>query len=114
MAGRDVASSSGRRTSRQAWPRGGSHRALLEFLDQVREDNGRKSLREIAQAMHLSSATRVNDILRGRRPPVHGKQVMDLVRALGGGVDEAEQALQLFLAWRNSSGPSARDFDSWP
>ncbi|WP_208252792.1 wHTH domain-containing protein [Actinomadura violacea] len=46
--------------------------------------------------MHLSSGTRVNDILRGRSRPVDADQLEALVRALGGGDDDVRTAARLF------------------
>ncbi|WP_147339456.1 HD domain-containing protein [Actinomadura spongiicola] len=86
----------GHRIDRTAWPEGGPYQRLLELLDTVHQDNGRKSLRDIGAAMNLSSPSRVNDILRGRRRPVDDRQLAALVRALGGGEDDARAALRLF------------------
>ncbi|TYK47725.1 HD domain-containing protein [Actinomadura decatromicini] len=86
----------GHRIDRTAWPEDGPYRRLLELLDGVHRDNGGKSLREIAAAMNLASASRVNDLLRGRRRPVDDQQVFLLVRALGGGEDDVRAAVGLY------------------
>ncbi len=85
-------------TSRERWPPTGRDRELLTFLDDIREANGRKSLRAIAEAMGLTSASRINDILRGVRPPTDAAQLMALTRALGGSVEDAERAAATFDA----------------
>ncbi|MFC4051629.1 hypothetical protein ACFOY4_18205 [Actinomadura syzygii] len=86
----------GHRIDRTAWPEDGPYRRLLELLDGVHRDNGGKSLREIAAAMNLASASRVNDFLRGRRRPVDDQQLALLVKALGGGEDDVRAAVRLY------------------
>ncbi|TDD33004.1 hypothetical protein E1287_20670 [Actinomadura sp. KC06] len=90
----DVAS--GHRIDRKAWPEDGPYRQFLEHLDTIHHDNGQKSLRDIAAAMNLASQSRVNDILRGRKRPVDGRQIASLVRALGGGEDDVRYARRLY------------------
>ncbi|WP_181787728.1 wHTH domain-containing protein [Streptomyces phytophilus] len=80
---------------RGKWPESGAHRKLLEFLDRVHADNGLKSRRDITAAMNLESPSYVNDMLRGMRLPVDDRQVTALVRALGGGADEAANGRRL-------------------
>ncbi|MFD0688545.1 wHTH domain-containing protein [Actinomadura fibrosa] len=85
----------GHRIDDTEWPEDGLYRRLLELLARIHADNGGKSLRAIADGMHLKSATRVNDILRGRSRPVDEAQLVALVRALGGGEDDARTAVRL-------------------
>ncbi|GAA2660877.1 hypothetical protein GCM10010400_19230 [Streptomyces aculeolatus] len=80
---------------RGKWPESGAHRKLLEFLDRVHAGNGLKSRRDITAAMNLESPSYVNDMLRGMRLPVDDRQVTALVRALGGGTDEAANGRRL-------------------
>ncbi|MFI0406898.1 hypothetical protein [Actinomadura sp. 3N508] len=86
----------GHRIDRKAWPEDGPYRQLLELLETVYIDNGRKSLQVIADKMHLKSRTRVNNLLRGLGRPTDERQLRDLVRALGGGEDDARTAVRLF------------------
>ncbi|TDB91669.1 hypothetical protein E1264_00725 [Actinomadura sp. KC216] len=86
----------GHRIDRKAWPENGPYRQLLELLETVYLDNGRKSLQAIADKMHLKSRTRVNDLLRGLGRPTDERQLRDLVRALGGGEDDARAAVRLY------------------
>ncbi|TMQ95328.1 hypothetical protein ETD83_22415 [Actinomadura soli] len=86
----------GHRIDRRAWPEDGPYRQLLELLETVYVDNGQKSLQAIADKMHLKSRTRVNDLLRGLGRPTDERQLRDLVRALGGGEDDARAAVRLY------------------
>ncbi|MFF3869876.1 NB-ARC domain-containing protein [Micromonospora sp. NPDC001898] len=88
----------GRRIDRTAWPASGPHRELLEHLDQVHEANGTKSLTVIAGAMRLASRSRVSALLRGANGtlPADEPQVRLLVKALGGGDDDATRGLLLY------------------
>jgi len=81
---------------RSSWPPDRAHRRLLEHLHQVRAENGGKSLRRIGEAMPLAHS-RVSVILAGA-PPTDERQVELLVRAMGGGEDEAVEAVRLFQA----------------
>jgi WD40 repeat protein len=109
-------SSRAMRTNPGDWPAAGPLRDLLAFLDQVREDNGRPGLRDIAKAMSLSSPGRVNKILRGQRPASDRAQIMDLTRALGGGVEEAERAGLLYKVAQDAARAekAARPAGTWP
>ncbi|MGP4024959.1 wHTH domain-containing protein [Actinomadura sp. 3N407] len=78
------------------WPKEGPHRRLLEHLDKIHQDNGQKSRRDIAAAMHIESASYINDFLRGLRLPLDPAQLSSLVRALGGGEDDARDAVRLY------------------
>ena len=99
VTGRRLEVGRGQRINRKSWPCSGAHRDLLEFLDRVHIDNGLKSLAEIATAMHQSK-TRVSDLLRATRRtmPADDRQFEQLVRALGGGTDEAARGMRLFRA----------------
>lgn len=78
------------------WPNEGPHRRLLELLDRIHQDNGQKSRRDIAAAMHIENASYVNDFLRGLRLPLDPAQLSSLVRALGGGLDDTRAAVRLY------------------
>ncbi len=95
----------GRRINRSRWPSAGPHRQLLEHFDRVHVDNGCKSLRLIGQGVAdflagdgTASRTtaniqplahsRVSAILTGKSLPADERQMIALVRALGGGSDE--------------------------
>ncbi|MFD0857058.1 hypothetical protein ACFQ07_32920, partial [Actinomadura adrarensis] len=82
----------GERINQEAWPDSGPHLVLLKLLDRVHVDNGTKSRREIATAMNLGSATRVNEMLTGASLPVDDRQLDALVAALGGGEDDRRDA----------------------
>jgi hypothetical protein len=83
-------------------------RALLEHLDRLREDNERRSLRQVATTMGLTSGSRVDDILRGRSLPADQRQAMALARGLGGSVEDAERAATLYTAAeRAAAAPEA-------
>lgn len=91
-------------TSRDSWPDPGPQRDLLEYLDRIREDNGRKSVDEVGREMGFSKS-RVSDILtaaRGARP-ADEDQVRRLARALGGGEDEAAEAARLFKRMKKAA-----------
>jgi WD40 repeat protein len=89
---------SGESFNRARWPSPGNPwRAFLEFLDRVHDDNGRKSLRTIGAAVPLS-ASQVGKIVRGEAPPPEPQTVARLVRAMGGGTDEAAEAVALAAA----------------
>lgn len=84
-------------TSRVEWPDRGAHRELLEYFDEVREANGRKSVADISKGLHLSKS-RVSEILTaaGGAKPADARQVKELVRGLGGGTDEQAEAERRF------------------
>lgn len=83
--------------SRAEWPDAGAHRKLLEFFDEVREANGRKSVADISKGLTFGKS-RVSDILTaaGGAKPADARQVKELVGGLGGGRDEQEDAEKLF------------------
>lgn len=90
--------------NRAAWPADGAHRALLEFLDDLHRDHGRRSLRAIGQAMHLSHS-RVHDLVRGLWLPVDEEQLRALVAGIVGRDDErtsglADEGVELYAAAR--------------
>ena len=74
---------------------------LTAYLVRVHEDNGRKSLRAIGEAMRLAHS-RVSAILHGALP-ADETQTRLLVEALGGGTDEVREAVRLFRAARSGS-----------
>jgi tetratricopeptide (TPR) repeat protein len=85
----------GKPVDRAAWPKEGPQRQLLEFLGQVRVDNGMKSLREIAPLVRLG-APRVGQLLRGPRLPVDERQLRQLIRALGGSDEDIQKGVRLY------------------
>ncbi|TDD85498.1 HD domain-containing protein [Actinomadura rubrisoli] len=98
----------GQRIDQTNWPQDGPHRRLLELLDRVHRDNGQKSRRDIAAEMHIESASYINDWLRGRRLPVDGRQLEDLVRAMDGGDGDVRAAARLYEEARTAQAePSA-------
>lgn len=99
----------GRPIDRTGWPPSGPHRALLELVARVHEDNGLKSLRDIAAGMNLTSRSRVSGLLRGVEGglPVDEDQLERLVRALGGGDDDVTQAVPMYRAARAQRPDSA-------
>ncbi|MEW2355082.1 hypothetical protein [Spirillospora sp. NPDC029432] len=108
--------------NRKDWPESGPHLALLRFLDRVHADNGTKSRREIAAEMNLGSATRVNEMLMGTSLPADEEQLVALVRALGGGLDDQRTARRLFERARAEPRPrpaahpwesAVRDHSAW-
>ncbi|MET8089939.1 tetratricopeptide repeat protein [Micromonospora sp. NPDC005220] len=88
------------------WPQGGAHRAWLSFCEDLHRRNGFPSRRELATAMGLTSATRVNDILRGRRWPADEEQARRLLIALGGVASEIDQGLRRFREARRVRRPA--------
>jgi len=74
---------------------------LTAYLVRVHEDNGRKSLRAIGEAMCLAHS-RVSAILRGALP-ADETQIRLLVEALGGGTDEVREAVRLFRVAKSGS-----------
>ncbi|MFY1673166.1 tetratricopeptide repeat protein [Plantactinospora sp. WMMB334] len=82
------------------WPDAGPHRDLLQLLAEVHEDNGFKSLRDVAAGMNLASRTRVSCLLRAvdGTLPADENQLAQLVRALGGGDDDVAKATPLYQA----------------
>ena len=86
-------------TSRARWPDSGAHRKLLEFFDEVREANGRKSVAEISKGLTFGKS-RVSEILTaaGGSKPLDVRQVKELVHGLGGRTDEQAKAEKLFCA----------------
>ncbi|BBH70746.1 hypothetical protein ACTI_74310 [Actinoplanes sp. OR16] len=96
--GRMVAGRSGRGRpiGQQAWPPAGSQRDWLAYCDKIHQANGLPSLRTIATSMGLSSATRVNDMLRGLALPADGAQARALLEALGALSAEADRGVRLY------------------
>src|SRR5215469_7590045 len=81
--------------SRTRWPRSGAYRGLLEYLDDVREAEGRKSLSQVGKRARIATS-RVSEILTGQSLPVDDRQVENLVRGLGGGDDEVAEAIRRY------------------
>jgi hypothetical protein len=92
----------GRPIDRSWWPAERQHRAFLQLLDKVHSDNGTKSLSDIAAAMNLRARSRVSVLLRGQALPADEDQVRDLIRALGGAVEDIERGMKLYRAARFS------------
>ena len=99
----------GRPVSRQEWPVAGAVRDWLAFCDQVHEANGLPSLRTLAAAMGLASATRVGELLRGLALPADERQARDLLGALGAVGTETERGVRLYQAARYERVRAARD-----
>jgi hypothetical protein len=72
----------GQPASRDKWPASGKTRDWLAFYDQVRQDNGMPSLRELEMRMHFSY-NRIGELLRGDGLPVHEKQARAYWRRWG-------------------------------
>lgn len=96
-------------SDRSQWPPVGPVRGWLEFVGALHEEAGYPSLRTIASRMALRNRTRVSNLLRGLSLPADAQQAISLARALGGGTDEADEAVRryeaAFLEWRRAPGP---------
>lgn len=106
MSGR---SGTGRAVSREASQAPGGQREWLAFCDQVHQNNGLPSLRKLAAAMNLTSATRVGELLRGLALPVNEAQAWDLLRALGAVDPEIRKGIRLYKAARAERDGAVRD-----
>jgi hypothetical protein len=95
--------------SQEGWPAEGKFREWLAFCDQVHQDNGLPSRRTLAEALGLTSGTRVNDLLRGRALPADEKQARTLLSALGAVGTEVRHGLRLYRAARAERDQAARD-----
>jgi WD40 repeat protein len=98
-----------RRTNQDRWPPSGPHRRLLEHLDKVRENEGRRTYAEIATAAHLAQS-RISEFLTGSAMPSE-TNVEQVVRAMGGGDDDVRTAHRLLakcLADGRRQGPRSR------
>jgi replicative DNA helicase len=89
----------GRQINQTQWPDTGPHRQFLKHLDRVHQNNGLRSVRQIGNTIPMSH-TAVNQILRGQRLPADQQQVSKIIRALGGGVEDAKAGEELYLAAR--------------
>lgn len=94
----------GGQIDRSSWPKPGSHRDLLVLLDRVYQENGSRSLRAIAESMHLSAPSRVSAILRGLARPAGDDQVRALVEALGGSSEDADEGVAHYRKISDSPG----------
>jgi tetratricopeptide (TPR) repeat protein len=99
----------GEPVKRGDWPASGAVREWLVFCDQVRQDNGLPSLRALAAAMGLSSASRVSKLLRGPGLPADDKQARDLLAALGATDTEIRRGMRLYKAAQAGHDQVARD-----
>ena len=98
----------GKPVSRERWPAAGAQRDWLAFCDEVHRGNGLPSLRTLAGAMGLTSATRINDLLRGRALPADEEQARALLKALGAIDRETAQGVRLYKAARAEHDQAAR------
>ena len=98
----------GRPVSRQAWPDSGALRDWLVFCNRVHQANGQLSLRALAAALGLTSASRVGEMLRGLALPADEKQARDLLGALGAVGPEVERGARLYEAARAGRVLAAR------
>jgi hypothetical protein len=90
------------------WPVRGAHRVWLEFCRKLHSENGLLSRRVLAEAMGLTSPTRINDILRGRKWPADYAQAEKLMIALGGVGSEIDGGMRLYEAACRERPPSRR------
>jgi hypothetical protein len=93
----------GRPVDSSLWPSEGPHRAFLELLDRVHRENGTKSLADVAAAMSLRARSRVSALLRGQALPADEGQAKDLIRALGGALEDEVRGLKLYRRARSTS-----------
>jgi tetratricopeptide (TPR) repeat protein len=93
--------------SRDRWPPLGAQRDWLAFCDRVHRGNGMPSRRALAERMGLTSATRVNDLLRGLALPADEEQARTLLGALGTVGGETDRGVRLYRAARAERDRSA-------
>ncbi|MCU7725608.1 hypothetical protein ODJ79_17910 [Actinoplanes sp. KI2] len=101
----------GKSINRQAWPESGVRRDWLIYCDRVHRANGLPSLRSLAAAMGLTSASRVGEMLRGLALPADEAQARALLEALGAVGAETERGVRRYLAVRTEQDGAARDTD---
>ncbi len=101
-ARRGVGVGGSRKTKRHGWPPSGAYRDFLEYLDRLREDNGRPTYAELANKLHLAKS-RVSEFLTNAEeiPEDHVKGIV-LAMGEGAGPDEVAEACRLRIEARGA------------
>ncbi len=92
-----------------AWPPDGKKRDWLVYCDRIHRNNGLRSLSTLAQAMKMTSRSRISQILRGLGQPADEGQARELLMALGAEDSEVNRGIRIYRATYVESAVQGRD-----
>ena len=97
----------GRAVKSERLPVDPERRAYFVYLNEIRRKHGTKTLKDIAEEMHLKAASRISALLSDHLP-VNEDQAKALLTALGGTYGEIQQGLGFYrIAERLPAEPAA-------
>ena len=102
----------GRAVKSERLPVDPERRAYFVYLNEIRRKHGTKTLKDIAEEMHLKAASRISALLSDHLP-VNEDQAKALLTALGGTYGEIQQGLG-FLPYSREAARGTGRFETAP